>query len=151
MKAGEFKAGAAMATLTHAGVVRHYSISPGPPSKCQCLLGIFWAFYRQVELLEKAAGAFAEEDASFEGRSGNPVLEGANTCMGKSGLSSKVAHELLSPQSQQAVGPLEAGQKSKSFSKETWNTEIPAASPKSESAPVWVLTTELPTPICLSA
>lgn len=55
MKAGEFKAGAAMATLTHAGVVGHYGISRGPLSKRQCLLGILWAFYGQVtELLEKA-------------------------------------------------------------------------------------------------
>lgn len=109
-----------MATLTHAGMVGHYSISRGPLSKRQCLLGILWAFYGQVmELLEKAAGLFVEEDASFEGRSGNSVLEGANTCTGESGLTSEVAHELLSPQPQQAMGPLEAGQESKSFSSET--------------------------------
>ena len=92
-----------MATLTHAGVAGHY-ISPGPPSKCRCLLSILWAFYGQVtELLEKAAVAVVEEDASFEGRSGNPVLETANTHTGKSGLTSEVAHELLSPQPQQAT------------------------------------------------
>lgn len=55
-----------------------------------------------MEPLEKAAGAFVEEDGSFEGRSGNPVLEGANTRTGKSGLTSEIAHELLSPQPQQA-------------------------------------------------
>lgn len=29
--------------------------------------------------LEKAAGAFVEKDASFEGRTGNPDLESTNT------------------------------------------------------------------------
>lgn len=38
-----------------------------------------------MDLLEKAAGAFLEEDASFEGKSGNPVPEGANTCWVKPG------------------------------------------------------------------
>lgn len=66
MKAGEFKAGAAMATLTHASMVGHYSISLGPSSECGCLLGILWSFYGQVtEPLEKVAGAFVEEDESF--------------------------------------------------------------------------------------
>lgn len=55
--------------------------------------------------LEKAAGAFVEEDASFEGKTGNPGLESTNTGTGKSGLTSEVAHELLSPQPQQTMGP----------------------------------------------
>lgn len=134
-----------MATLTHAGAVGH-CISAGPPSKCRHLLGILWTFYGQVtELLENAAGAFVEEDASFEGRSGNPILEGANTHADKSRLTGEVAHGVLIPQPQQAMGLLEAGQESQSFSSESWNTEIPAASPKSEPAPARVLPTERPT------
>lgn len=85
MKAGELKAGAVVATLAHAGVVGHYSISTGPPNKRRCLLNILWRFYGQErELLEKAAGVFVEENASFEGISVNPVLEGANTHNDKS-------------------------------------------------------------------
>lgn len=141
-----------MATLTHTGVVGHYSISTAPPRKCQCFLSILWTFYGQVtELLEKAAGAFVEENASYEERSGNPVPEGANTHTGKSRLTSEVTRELLSPQPQQATGPLEADLESKSFSSETWNTEIPAASPKSEPAPAQVLPTELLTSSSRSA
>lgn len=55
----------------------------------------------------------------------------------KSRLTSEVGHELLSPQPQQAMGPLAAGRESRSFSSETWNTEIPAASPRSEPVPAW--------------
>lgn len=47
--------------------------------------------------LEKAAGVLVEEDASFEGRTGNPDLESTNTGTGKSELTSEAAHELLSP------------------------------------------------------
>lgn len=79
----EFKAGAAMPTLTHAGVVGHCSTAPGPPRKCGHLADILWVFYGPVtELLEKAAGAFEEEDASFEGISGKQVLQGALVNLG---------------------------------------------------------------------
>lgn len=72
MKA-EFKTGAAMATLTHAMMVGHCSISLGSPSKCWCVLCILWALCGQVIELEKGVGVFVEEDASFERRTGNQI------------------------------------------------------------------------------
>lgn len=64
----------------------------------------------------------------------------------KSGLTSEAAHELLSPQPQQAMGQWEAGQEDKSFSSEAWNTEIPSVNPKSVPAQAWVLPAELQLP-----
>lgn len=96
--------------------------------------------------LGKAAGAFVEEDTSFEGRTGNSDLESISTGTGKSGLTSEVAHELQNLQPQQAMGPREAGQENKSFSSEAWNTEIPPANLKSVPALEWVLPTGLQLP-----
>lgn len=87
-----------------------------------------------------------EEDASFERRTGNSDLENTNTGTGKSGLTSEVAHELLSPEPQQAMGPQETGQENKSFSSEAWNSEISPMNPKSVPAPAWVLPTGLQLP-----
>lgn len=82
MKAG-LKAGAALPTLAHAGAAGHYSTAPGPPSKGGCSAAGLWVVYGLVmEPLEKAAGAFAEEDVSFEGISGKQVLEGALVNLG---------------------------------------------------------------------
>lgn len=66
--------------------------------------------------------------------------------LGKTRLTSEVAHELLSPQPQQAMALLEAGQENRRFSCETWNTEIPAASLKPEPAAAQVLPSEPRTP-----
>lgn len=71
--------------------------------------------------------------------------------LGKTRLTSEVAHELLSPQPQQAMAPLEAGQESRSFGCGTWNTEIPAASFKQDPAAAQVPPSEPLTPSSRSA
>lgn len=63
-------------------------------------MGILWTGNGAGE----SSSFFVEEDASFEGRIGNPDLKSTNTGTGKFGLKSEAANELLSPQPHQAMG-----------------------------------------------
>lgn len=66
-----------------------------PPWDIPASADVCSSFYRCVWTgnaagVEKAAGAFVEEDASFEGRTGNPDLESTNTGIGLVNLGSQV-------------------------------------------------------------